>query len=207
MNVGGLHWFSEYSLSGLSDGGIKTMEKINVDLLKRNMPEIRKLLLYGKNDRVEGEGIIWDFNYVEFEQQGVDAILNSKIDNQMTSYDKWLTNAMFEIARTGSFALLPIPGIGPSLLIRGQMRDTSLEGAYQLAGAENLDFENPDHRRMIGRSSVFFAHLQRENFVGSREFFNAVRFLENEYGKEKTNNFLIAAGVRKEPLEFIRFGE
>ncbi|MEM6270388.1 MAG: hypothetical protein AAF998_13175 [Bacteroidota bacterium] len=196
FNVGGLHWFSEYSLSGLSKDGMQTMEYINTELLKRNMEEIKKMLVHGRSDAVRGDGIIWDLNYVEYEQRRVDEIVESD-RYRMTKYDKFITNQLFDLARTAGFAplLMPIIGGAGAIQVKRHLKNRALEGAYQLAGRTKLDFENPSHRRMIGRSMVFMHHLQRPGFIQSEEFRAGVSYLVSEYGSVRTRNFLIGIEV------------
>jgi RHS repeat-associated protein len=185
MHVDGLYRGSKSTNRFLSKDGIEIMEEINMGLLARNMPTIRDFMVQGSSDIVAGNGAVWDYNYVDYEQDFVDAYLAEK---KMSKEDREVTNKMFEIARLEG---MPIP-FYTDPATDPFPPDNVLQGAFELVGRQTLDFENPIHRRAIGRASVYSFHLKREVFVNSQEYNQVSTMFENEYGKEETENFKAA---------------
>jgi RHS repeat-associated protein len=164
--VGGAFVSPEW-LTGLSDAGRQSLADVNSHLLALNIPVINEILTTGGSNAVNGKGIIWDFNYIEREQgaSGLQGVLDK---TPLSQSDTKAINDNFQTFET----------IHPEYKL-----------AKALAGVTKIDYQKQGQRMAIGRSLVFLEHLKDENFQGSQDFYDAIQFLNKEYGNKNVDNF------------------
>jgi RHS repeat-associated protein len=166
FGVGGA-FISPGWLTGLSDAGRKSLADVNSHLLNLNMPVINDILNNGGSNAVNGKGIIWDFNYVAREQgsEGLQGVLDS---NPLSESDATAINDNFKT----------FEAIHPEYKL-----------AKALTGVTNINYKDQKQRMAIGRSLVFLEHMFDQGFSGSQDFYNAVEFLNKEYGSKNVDKF------------------
>jgi|GEM_PF-1348988 len=166
LGVGGAYMAPQL-LTGLTDHGRKSLADVNRRLLSENMPIVREILEKGSSSLFPGNsGIMWDMQYVNREQTFLTTVISK---DPLSEDDKKSINKNF-----ANFEPLH--------------KEYTL--AKELLGVKTLDYEPQRHREAIGRSLVFLIHNKDSKFRDSEDYKKAVNFLETNYGKSNTANFL-----------------
>ncbi len=158
-------------ISGLSDQARKSLADVNAILIEANMPVIKDLINTGHSNKVSGNGIIWDFNYVPFEQGNVTQHLSA---HPLSDLDVKVLNEAF----SRYFLLHP-----------------EFTLAKYLIGGNKLNYKIEAHRIAIGRSLVLLKHLEaNKSFYFTEEYAQAKSYLEAKYGTynaHKVHNYIL----------------
>ncbi|WP_138990056.1 hypothetical protein [Larkinella sp. C7] len=152
--------------SGLSEAGRKSLADVNVILLEKNMPIINQILTSGSSNIAQGNGIIWDFNYVLIEQRALTQYLFN--NNYLPKADIYQINENFK----------DYEPFNPHFKL-----------AKFLVNTARLDYQIEKHRFAIGRSLVFLRHADDPTFVNSPRYQQALDYLKTEYGNQNVEQF------------------
>ena len=166
FGVGGAYIAPEW-ITGLSDHGRKSLADVNAKLIKENISVVKEILSTGKSSLFKGKkGILWDFEYVNREQNFLTDVIKA---DPLSQNDKDAINDNFE----------KFEGFHPEYVL-----------AKKLLGVDKLDYEPQRQRMAIGRALVFMLHMGREGFDRSVEYEQGILFLRKEYGDENVKEFL-----------------
>lgn len=176
--VGGAYHMG-HGFGFIGDEAKQLLGDINQALLEFNMPTIKELIKNGESWVVDGEGVMFDLNYVSAEQKKVQKLLDdatpsteaiTDINSQINTFD--FTNKKFEVAK-------------------------------RLMNINKLDFRNEKERFAIGFADVIQQRLEAGKVFTDAEKEQISEFVKENLGVEE-NIFEVIDEIALEKKETIK---